>query len=116
MSRAERRAYKRMMKNSDPYALPPQAGARARAAAAKAQRARRERPSTPHGRASFWSRRMLTWTLVGALLVGLLAFSLTWDNGMPASLYAGLTGAAAWVALAVTFRAVQRRAPAPPAR
>ncbi|HET6379873.1 MAG TPA: hypothetical protein VFH63_02400 [candidate division Zixibacteria bacterium] len=114
MSRAERRAYKRMMKNADPFALPPAAGARARAMQARA--ARRQRGSATAGSTAFWSRRMVTWTVVGALVIGLLAFSIAWERGMPTALYAGLIGAAVWAALAVAFRAFTRRSSAPPAR
>jgi hypothetical protein len=105
MSRSERRAYKRMMKNSDPYALPAAAGARGRAA--QVQRSRRAARATS-GPTSFWSRRMLAWTLIGALLIGLLAFSFAWP-AMPLALYVGAVGAAGWALLAVAFRAMQRR-------
>ncbi|MGH2455855.1 MAG: hypothetical protein ACRDHD_06320 [Candidatus Limnocylindria bacterium] len=107
MSRAERRAYKRMTKNQDPYALPGSAGTRGRV---ERQRARRRQPSP--GTVRFWSARMLTWTLGGALAAGLIAFSIAWPSGMPFALYVGVGAALAWAALALAIRAAQRRASA----
>ena len=106
MSRAERRAYKRMMKNQDPYALPASAssGARARAAA-------RSRPRRPQGSGEFvfLTARFLAWAIGGTLLVGLIGFSIAWPNGLSGALYAGLVAAAGWAVLAVGFRFLQRR-------
>ena len=106
MSRAERRAYKRMMKNQDPYAPP--AGANAAARARAQARARPRRPRTP-GEFTFASRRFLAWLLGGLVIVGLVAFSMAWPSGLPGALYVGLAAAAAWAVLAVGFRFLQRR-------
>lgn len=105
MSRAERRAYKRMTKNQDPYSLP--AGAQQRV---KAQQKQRARTAPPRAEFTFWSRRFLVWMVGGAIVVGLLAFSLAWPNGMPLALYIGLAGVAGWLALAWLARLVMARA------
>jgi hypothetical protein len=107
MSRAERRAYQKLNKNRDPYALPVAPGQKARL---DRVRARREQK-----RASgfvFVSRRFLAWALGGALVAGLAAFSIAWPNGMPTALYVGLAGAAGWGMLATGLRLAQRRAAA----
>jgi hypothetical protein len=110
MSRAERRAYKRMMKNQDPYALP--GGDRVQRARAARQRNRGQgRPAA--GELPFVTRRFLLWALGGGALVGLFAFSVAWPSGMPFALYVGLAGAAGWVGLAALFRVAQRRATRP---
>ena len=103
MSRAERRAYKRMTKNQDPYAAPAVAATRGRAAARPTRRA------TPAGPFVFWSRRFLTWLVGGAVAAGLIAFSVAWPSGLPAALWIGLGGAAAWAALLVGLRFLQSR-------
>ena len=108
MSREERRAYKRMTRNQDPYALPASAAQRV-----KSQRQRSRRPSRdPAGEFTFLTRRFLVWALGGGAAVFLIAFSLAWPSGMPFALYVGLAAGAAWVALAWLFRAVQARAAA----
>lgn len=105
MSRAERRAYKRMTKNQDPYAPP--GGARRR----PASRARSRRPGrAPSLEFRFVTPRFLIWLIGGATAVGLVAFSVAWPNGMPLAAYIGLAGAAAWSALVIAFRLAQRRA------
>ena len=103
MSRAERRAYKRMTKSQDPYAPPAGAANRGRAAA------RQPRRATPTGPFEFWSRRFLTWLVGGAVVAGLVAFSVAWPNGMPAALWVGLGGAAAWAGVIVVLRFLQGR-------
>jgi hypothetical protein len=105
MSRAERRAYKRLTKNQDPYALPTGAasGARARAARPRPRRARERGPFV------FLSGRFLAWAIAGALLAFLVGFSIAWPTGLPFALYAGLAAGAAWVVLAIAFRFIQRR-------
>lgn len=108
MSRAERRAYKKMTKNQDPYALP--AGAQQRVKAQQKVRARTAPPRSTEF--SFWSRRFLAWMIGGALVVGLVAFSIAWPNGMPLALYIGLAAALVWLALASVVRSVQARAAA----
>lgn len=95
-----------MTKNQDPYSLP--AGAQQRLKAQQTQRARRvPRRSTEF---AFWARRFLTWMVGGALVAGLLAFSITWPSGMPFALYVGGAAAAAWLLLAWLVRTVQARA------
>jgi hypothetical protein len=106
MSRAERRAYKRMMKTQDPYALP--AGSSSAARARAQARARPRRRATP-GEFRFASGRFLAWAIGGALVVALIGFSITWPGGMPGALYAGLAAGAGWAVLAVAFRFLQRR-------
>jgi hypothetical protein len=103
MSRAERRAYKRMNKGQDPYAMPAAAANRGRAAARTARRAR------PAGPFVFWSSRFMTWLFGGALVAGLVAFSLAWPNGLPMALWVGLGAAAAWAGLIVGLRFLQGR-------
>ena len=107
MSRAERRAYQRMNKNRDPYAMPVAPAQKARF---ERVRARREQK---RGEAfAFVTRRFLVLALGGALLAGLTGFSVSWPSGMPAALYVGLAAAAVWVAFALSFRLAQRRAAA----
>ena len=108
MSREERRAYKRMTKNQDPYSVPVSAAQRARME--KQQRARQARRPRAGGEFEFVTRRFLVWGVGGAALVGLLAFSIAWPNGMPMAAYVGLAAAAVWGALAVGMRLLQRRA------
>jgi len=108
MSRAERRAYKRMTKGQDPYGLPSGASS-AGGARAKAQARSRPRRRTPQGEFSFVSGRFLAWLVGGAVVVGLLGFSVAWPNGMPGALYSGLAATAGWLVLAVAFRFLQSR-------
>ena len=102
MSRAERRAYKRMTKSQDPYAMAAQSATRGR----PAKPARRPKPAGPF---TFWSRRFLTWLIGGAFVAGLIAFSVAWPNGLPTALWAGLAGAAAWAGLITCLRFLQGR-------
>ncbi|HEY8178333.1 MAG TPA: hypothetical protein VIH19_07040 [Candidatus Limnocylindria bacterium] len=102
MSRAERRAYKRMTKSQDPYAVPA-AAKRGRAATRTARRAQ------PAGPFVFWSPRFMTWLVGGAIAAGLLAFSVAWPSGLPLALWIGLGGAAAWAGLVVGLRFLQGR-------
>lgn len=108
MSREERRAYERQMKSMERGpALPP--GARARAERNAARRAAR-RPSSPSGPGvaaagpRFWIRTVLI-----AVVVGFLAFSLQWNEGMPRALYVGLIAAAVAFLLVLGFRFLQGR-------
>lgn len=105
MSRAERRAYKRMTKNQDPYAVPGGPGAKA-----KLDRQRARRQERRKGEFSFITTRFLVWLLGGAAIAALLGFSVAWPNGMPMAAYVGLAVAAGWLLLAFAFRAAQRRA------
>lgn len=104
MSRSERRAYKRLMKNQDPYALP--AAQRTRM---DRQRTRRARSRPPVGEFRFVTSRFLVWLLGGALVIGLVAFSIAWPNGMPMAGYVGVAAALGWGALAAVVRLAQRR-------
>ena len=103
MSREERRAYKRMTKNQDPYAVPARPGA---AGVAARRRARRAAPSGPF---TFVTGRFLVWAIGGALVAGLLGFSVAWPSGMPFALWVGLAVGAAWALLAIGVRFLQRR-------
>ena len=108
MSRAERRAYKRMTKNQDPYGLPSGSSASAGTRGRAQPRSRPRRRANP-GEFSFVTGRFLAWLLGGAVVVGLLGFSIVWPNGMPGALYAGLAATAGWLVLAVAFRFLQQR-------
>lgn len=108
MSREERRAYQRMTKKQDPYALPASGAARARIERQERIRARRAAASTtPSGGLS---RRFLAWAIGGAAAIGLLAFSLAWPSGMPFAGYVGAGLAAAWLVAAFGVRALTGRA------
>ena len=110
MSREERRAYQRMTRKQDPYALPSSGPARARLQRQERLKARRAATTTtPPGAIS---RRFLAWALGGAALAGLLAFSLAWPSGMPFAGYVGAGIAAAWVVAAFGMRALAARAAA----
>jgi hypothetical protein len=102
MSRAERRAYKRLTKNQDPYSLPP---------AAQRGRPARQRPGRPPrgaGEFQLITGRFLVWALGGAAVAGLIGLSVTWPQ-MPLALYVGLAVAAGWLLLAWVVRLAQRR-------
>ncbi len=102
MSRAERRAYKRLTKNQDPYSLPP---------AAQRGRPSRQRPGRPSrrdGEFQFITGRFLVWALGGAVVAGLLGLSITWPQ-VPLAMYVGLAVAVAWLVLAWVVRLAQRR-------
>jgi hypothetical protein len=105
MSREERRAYQRQMKNMERGpALPPAARARAeRKAARRAQRAESARPGEFSTR--FWIRSVLI-----ATALGFIAFSTQWSTGMPWALYVGLAVAVVVLPLLVGVRFLQRRA------
>ena len=112
MSREERRAYQRMTKKQDPYALPATGAARARQQQLERRKARRAAsPSAPPGAIS---RRFLVWAIGGAAVVGLVAFSLAWPSGMPFAAYVGAGVAAAWVVAAFGVRALVGRNPVRP--
>jgi hypothetical protein len=107
VSREERRAYQRMTKNRDPYAMPAQPAQQARLERA---RTRRAASRSAAGGFRFVTGRFLTWLAGGAGLVGLLTFSVAWPSGMPTAAYVGLAGAVAWTAAAIGVRFLQRRA------
>jgi len=108
MSREERRAYQRQMKNMERGpAVPP--AARARAERNALRRARRGAGAGPPGAFTtrFWIRSVLI-----AVVIGFIAFSTQWGNGMPGALYVGLAVAAVVLLLLIGFRFLQRRAAA----
>lgn len=109
MSREERRAYQRLTKKQDPYALPSTGPARARIERQERIRARRAATaaSTPPGALS---RRFLYWAFGGAAGAALIAFSLAWPSGMPFAAYVGVGAGVAWVVLAFGVRALGSRA------
>ncbi len=105
MSRAERRAYQRMTKNQDRYAMPANPALKARQEKQRARRAA-QRESRD---LSFYAR-YVGRSLIAALLLALLVFSLQWSNGIGPSLIAGAVAFVVVVALAVGMRFLQRRA------
>jgi hypothetical protein len=112
MSREERRAYQRMAKKQDPYALPASGAARARQQQLERRKARRTASSSvPPGAIS---GRFLLWALGGAAASGLVAFSLAWPSGMPFAAYVGAGVAVAWAAVAFGLRAFAGRNPVRP--
>jgi hypothetical protein len=106
MSREERRAYQRMTRKQDPYALPTSGPARARLERQQRIKARRAATSAPPGTIT---RRFLAWAIGGGALVGLIAFSLAWPSGMPFAGYVGGGVALAWMAAAFGLRALAGR-------
>jgi hypothetical protein len=106
MSREERRAYQRQMKNMERGpALPP--AARARAERNAARRARRAEPASPGAFTTrFWVRSVLI-----AAAIGFIAFSTQWP-AMPGALYVGLAVGGLALLILVGFRLLQRRAAA----
>lgn len=110
MSREERRAYQRMTKKQDPYALPANSAA-ARARIQRQERIKARRAATSAAPQTGLSRRFLIWTLGGAAAGGLIAFSLAWPR-MPFAAYVGLAIAAAWIVAGFGVRALAGRAAA----
>jgi hypothetical protein len=106
MSREERRAYQRMTKKQDPYALPGAA-----AATARQERQRAKRPRPPAATVGGMGTRFLLVALGGGALVGLIAFSLAWPK-MPLAAYVGIGVAAGWILVSFGLRVVGRRAAA----
>ena len=108
MSREERRAYQRMTRKQDPYAIPATAAARARQQRQEKLKARRAATLAPPGSIS---RRFLIWTFGGGAMVALIAFSLAWPR-MPLAAYVGASVLVAWLVLAFTLRGTAGRAAA----
>lgn len=104
MSRAERRAYERMNKNQDRYAVPAGPGARARM-----ERMRAKREARRSARDLSFTRRYVTMSLLSAFLVGLFAFSLQWSNGPTVATIVGLVVGLLWLGLAIGLRLLQQR-------
>jgi len=108
MSREERRAYQRMTKKQDPYALPSTGAARARQEQIERRKARRAAISaTPQGTIS---RRFLLYALGGAAVAGLIAFSVAWPSGMPFAAYVGAAVVALWLVASFGLRTLAARA------
>lgn len=112
MSREERRAYKRLMKNRDPYALPETPAVKARRAQ---QRARQERSAATSAASPGLSGRFLWWAIGGGLLAGLGGLSLAWP-AMPQAALVGLGALVGWIVLLFGLRALTRRQPPPSSR
>lgn len=109
MSREERRQYQRMMRNMERGpALPPAARARAEHNAARRDRIRGSSSTSSRGLArNYWVRSVAV-----AVILGFLAFSLQWGDGMPFALYVGLAVGAVVLAVAAGFRFLRERAAA----
>ena len=117
MSREERRAYQRMNKKNDPYALPANPAVRAKQEKARARRAAMQAArGTATPATGGLSRRFLGWAIGGGAVVGLIAFSLAWPGGMPFAAYVGIGAWVVWIGLAFGVRALMARAPVPPRR
>jgi len=106
MSREERRAYQRMTKKQDPYALPATGPARARLQRQERIRAQRAARS-PQAPGSI-SRRFLWWAIGGGAGIGLIAFSLAWPS-LPLAAYVGAGAWAAWGVALFGLRAILGR-------
>src|SRR5205823_4877161 len=113
MSRSERRAYRRLTKNQDPYA-PPAATAAARARMER-QRTRRSPAARGGGSTSPLGGRTGWVVFGGGAAASLLGFSLAWPSGVAPALLAGLGAGLAWLAVTLGFVMWRRRAAARPA-
>ena len=111
MSRSERRAYQRMMKNQDPYA-PPAATAAARARMEQRQRSRRGPAAQGSKSASLLGGRTGWIVFGGGAAAFLLGFSVAWPGGVAPALLAGIGAGLAWMAVTLGFAVWIRRASA----
>lgn len=109
MSREERRAYRRMMKNADPHALPTPQGPARRKMEIRSQR--RARARTELATEPFVTARFIWVTLAVAAVAGLVFFSVLWPS-MPLALYAGIAAAVVAAGGSVAVRYARRRAAA----
>lgn len=110
MSRAERRAYQRITKNQDPYAVPVRGAAKARLDQRQKQRRTSSRRPADPGR--LLSRRAAWWVVGGVVVAFAGGLSLAWGNGNQAT-FATLVGAATgvgWLVLSLGFFWLRRRA------
>jgi hypothetical protein len=106
MSREERRAYQRMTKHQDPYALPGASGA----AKARADRQRARRAATaPADPGRLLPGRGIWWVFGGGLGTFLIALSIAWPQGGSKALLIGVGAGLAWIALALAFAVWARR-------
>jgi len=112
MSRSERRAYRRLTKNQDPYAPPP-ATAAARARMDQRQRVRRS-ANPRQGSTSLLGGRTGWIVFGGAAAAFLLGFSLAWPSGVGLALLAGVGAGLGWLALSLGFAVWSRRATSRP--
>jgi hypothetical protein len=113
MSRSERRAYRRLTKNQDPYA-PPAATAAARARMER-DRARRSATNRRPGSSSLLGGRTGWVVFGGGAAAFLLGFSLAWPSGVGLALLAGLAAGIGWLAVTLGFVVWRRRTAAVPA-
>jgi hypothetical protein len=108
MSREERRNYQRQMKGMDRGpALPP--GAKERAERNAARRAQRRARAGTASRPGALDLRFWVRTLLIAVVIGFIGFSLQWSEGMPRAAYVGLAVGGIALLLVVGFRFLQRR-------
>ena len=113
MSREERRNYQRQMKGMDRGpALPP--GAKERAERNAARRAQRRSRGGTGSRPGALDLRFWVRTLLIAVVLGFIGFSLQWSEGMPRAAYVGIAVGGIALLLLVGFRLLQRRLPAQP--
>lgn len=96
-----------MTKTQDRYAVPVNPAMRARMERQKARRA-----AALQQRELGFTTGYLVRSAALAFLVGLLAFSLQWANGLTPALIAGVVGMAVVAVLAWVFRLMQRRSAA----
>ncbi len=104
MSREERRAYQRMMKNADPYAPSMKVRKRSERLVKRREQIAQRRAAEP-----FVTVGWLVRTFIVAFLIGLLFFSTQWPE-MPFALYVGLLAGGIWFLVAAGLRRMRRRA------
>jgi hypothetical protein len=102
MSRAERRQYERMSKGQDPYAPNPRQSRDPRRNKPRPRPAANAKPAT--GGRQFWTR-----SVGAAVIIGVLAFSVAWGQGMPIAAYVGVGAAGATVLAAAGLRRLLAR-------
>lgn len=107
MSRAERRAYQRLNRNRDPYAVPVPPAQRARLEKARARRA-----AAREQRDLSFNARYLAISAGVAFLLALGAFSLQWSNGPGVASIVGVIAFVIVLGAALGLRLLQRRAAA----
>jgi hypothetical protein len=113
MSREERRAYQRQMKGMERGpALPP--GARERAERNAERRARRRERTGAAARPGAFNLRFWVRSILIAAVIGYLAFSFQWGEGVQRASIVGLVVGGIVLLIQVGIRFVQRRLPAQP--
>ena len=93
-------------------ALPP--GAKERAERNAARRAQRRARTGTTSRPGAFDLRFWVRTLIIAVVLGFVGFSLQWSEGMPRAAYVGLIVGGVALLLLIAFRLLQRRQPAQP--